>query len=120
MHRSQFDQNLELREERRGDVLIIYLEEERLTGGNAPIFQAHLVHRIMAGNEHLVLDLSQVEAIDQSGIEAIKMGLQAVGTDGDLVLCGISESVMETLRDTLMNQVFGIFREPNDALAALT
>lgn len=120
MYRSQFGQDLQLREEQEGDFLILHVEEEQLDGTNAAIFQAHLIHRIAAGNDHIVVDLSQVKAVDREGLEALKMGLQAVGPDGDLVLCGVTEPVMETLRNTMMNRVFGIFLGPDEALSALT
>lgn len=117
--RSQFGQDLQLREEQEGDFLVLHVEEEQLDATNAAIFQAHLIHRIAAGNDHIVVDLSQVEAIDRNGIDALRMGLQAVRPDGDLVLCGISKPVMETLRHTLMNRIFGIFVGPDEALSAL-
>lgn len=120
MYRPQFGQDLQLREEREGNFLILHVEEERLDASNAMIFQAHLIHRIAAGHDHIVVDLSQVEAIDEEGIDVLRMGLQAVGSDGDLVLCGVTEPVMETLRRTLMNRIFGIFLGPDEALAALT
>ena len=115
----QFGQDLQLREERERGFLIIRVKERQLVAANAPIFQAHLFQRIAAGNEQIVLDLTQVEKIDRDGIEAMKTALQAVGTSGDLVLCGISEPVMETLRETLMNRFFGIFLGPDEAIAAL-
>ncbi len=120
MHRPQFGQDLQLREEQEGRFLILHVEEERLDATNAVLFQAHLIHRIAAGHDHVVVDLSRVEAIDQEGLEALRMGLQAVGPDGDLVLCGVNEPVMETLRQTLMNRIFGIFLGPEEALSALT
>jgi anti-anti-sigma factor len=120
MDRPPFGQDLAVREAQRGKFLVLHVEEEELTAANAPVFQAHLVHRIAAGNHHIILDLSSVEAIDQAGIDAMRTGLQAVGADGDLVLCGITEPVMETLRRTLMNRVFGIFLGPDEAVDALT
>lgn len=120
MPRAQFGQDLKLRESKKGEFLIVHVEEEQLDATNAPIFQAYLIHRILAGNERIVIDLSQVGAIDQDGIDAMRMGLQAVEPEGDLVLCGIPEPVMETLRRTLMNRIFGIFIGPEEAVSALT
>lgn len=120
MHRPQFGQELQLREEREGNFLILHIGEDRLDATNAMIFQAHLIHRIAAGNDHILVDLSEVEAVDQEGIDVLRMGLQAVGPSGDLVLCGVTEPVMKTLRNTLMNRIFGIFVGPDEALSALT
>lgn len=120
MDRPPFGQDLAVRETQNGEFLVIHIEETQLTAENAPVFQAHLVHRIAAGNDHIILDLSSVEAIDRAGIDVMQAGLQAVGAEGDLVLCGITEPVMETLRHTLMNRVFGIFLGPDEAVDALT
>lgn len=120
MDRPLFDQDLALREKRSAHFLIVHVEEVELTAENAPVFQAHLVHRILAGNRHLVLDLSAVEHVDEAGIDAMQAALQAVGSSGDLVLCGLSEQVMEQLRNTFMHRVFGIFLGPDEAIDALT
>ena len=120
MDRPPFGQDLALREQRSAHFLIIYVEEEELTAETAPVFQAHLIHRILAGNRHIVLDLSAVEVVDAAALDAMQAALEAVGADGDLVLCGITESVMEDLRHTLMNRVFGIFIGPEEAVEALT
>lgn len=120
MAQPSFGQELALRETRSGNFLIIHLEEVHIKKSNAPVFQAHLIHRIATGNHHIIIDLSGVEEVDQAGVDAMRAGLQAVGTEGDLVLCCIAESVMETLRRTLMHRVFGIFVSVDDAVNALT
>lgn len=120
MDASPFGRDLALQETQDGNVLIVHVEEEELTADNAMHFQAHLVHRITAGYKRIILDLSQVQAIDQHGIDGMRAGLHAVGGEGDLVLCSITEPVMDTLRSTLMNRVFGIFVSTDEAKAALT
>jgi len=120
MAQPSFGQDLAVRETRSGNFLILHVEEAHIKASNAPVFQAHLIHRIAAGNCHIIVSLAGVEEIDQTGIEAMRAGLQAVGPEGDLVLCCITESVMETLRRTLMHRVFGIFVSLDDAIDALT
>jgi anti-anti-sigma regulatory factor len=115
-----FGQELALSERHNAHFLIVSVEEQALTSTNAPVFQAHLIHRILSGNSHLVIDLSAVESIDAAGLDAMRAALQATGPDGDVVLCGITESVMEALRDSFLNRVFGIFLGPEEAIEALT
>jgi anti-anti-sigma factor len=120
MDRPPFGHDLALQEQRRAHFLIVHVQEEELTARVAPVFQAHLIHRILAGNRHLVLDLSAVRRVDAAGLDAMQAALHAVGTEGDVVLCGISEAVMEALRHSFLNRVFGIFLGPEEAVKALT
>lgn len=115
-----FGQDLALREQHSAHVLIVHVEEYALTSANAPVLQAQLIHRILSGNTHLVIDLSAVESVDAAGLDAMRAALQAAGPDGDVVLCGISEPVMNALRSSLLNRVFGIFLGPEEAVEALT
>jgi len=50
----------------------------------------------------------------------MRTSLQVVEPEGDLVLCSITEPVMEQLRQTLMNRMFGIFLSLDEAIDALT
>jgi len=120
MDRPSFGQGLAVRETQSEGFLVIHVEESRLSTENAPIFQAHLMHRIAAGNDHIILDLATVESIDQAGIDVMRTSLQVVEPEGDLVLCSITEPVMEQLRQTLMNRMFGIFLSLDEAIDALT
>jgi len=120
MRNPPFDQDLALRERHSAHFLIVHVEEHALTSANAPVLQAHLIHRILSGNTHLVIDLSAVESVDAEGLDAMRAALQAAGPDGDVVLCGISEPVMNALRSSLLNRVFGIFLGPEEAVEALT
>jgi anti-sigma B factor antagonist len=46
--------------------------------------------------------------------------LKTVGRNGDLVLCGIKETVMSLFRLTRMDRVFRIFTDQGEATAALS
>lgn len=109
-----------MRETQTGGILILHVQEERLTGPTAPVLQAHLIHRILSGHRRLVIDLAAVQAVDADGLHAIRAACHAAGRQGDVVLCNVTEPVMATLRRVLMNQVFGIFLGPEEAVEALT
>lgn len=120
MNSAPFGQDLALREQESARFLIVHVEEPALTATNAPVFQAHLIHRILSGYSHLVIDLSAVASIDAAGLDAMHAALQAAGPEGDVVLCGMAEPVMDALRSAHLHRMFGIFLGPEEAVAALT
>jgi anti-sigma B factor antagonist len=61
-----------------------------------------------------------VDFIDSSGLGAIVSALKTIGRNGDLVLCGIKETVMSLFRLTRMDRVFRIFTDQGEATAALS
>ena len=79
-----------------------------------------MVDWINQGNRRIVLDLSEVDFIDSSGLGAIVSSLKTLGNDGDLVICGIRETVMGLFKITRMNRVFQIFATESEAIEALS
>lgn len=102
-----------------GDLLLVTPLEKRLDASAAADFKGKIVDWINAGNNRIVLDLSQVEFVDSSGLGAIVSCLKTLGGNGDLVICGIRETVMSLFQLTRMNRVFQIFPTETEALKAL-
>jgi anti-sigma B factor antagonist len=75
---------------------------------------------IGAGNRRIVLNLSEVDFIDSSGLGAIVSSLKKIGNDGDLVICSVRETVMSLFRLTRMNRVFDILSSEEEAIGALS
>lgn len=67
-----------------------------------------------------MLDLSEVDFIDSSGLGAIVSSLKAVGKQGNLIICGIGETVLSLFRLTRMDRVFQIVSSPEEAVRALS
>lgn len=102
-----------------GDLLIVTPLEKRLDASAAADFKGKIVDWINAGNNRIVLDLSQVDFVDSSGLGAIVSCLKTLGGNGDLVICGIRETVMCLFQLTRMNRVFQIFPTEAEALKTL-
>ncbi len=110
---------MEIEEKKVGEVLVVLPREKRIDASVSTGFKGRMVDWINQGNKRIVLDLSEVDFIDSSGLGAIVSSLKTLGTDGDLVICGIRETVMGLFKLTRMNRVFQIFNDESEAIKAL-
>lgn len=91
------------------DVLVLKPASRRIEASTSSDFKSTVAEWIKKGHRRIVLDLAGIDFIDSSGLGAIISSLKSVGDGGDLVLCNISEQVMNLFRLTRMNRVFAIF-----------
>ncbi|MBI3248276.1 MAG: STAS domain-containing protein [Deltaproteobacteria bacterium] len=103
-----------------GNILIIHPIEARLDARVAVSFKEAMVGFIKEGNNRLILNLSDVEFIDSSGLGAIVSSLKALGLRGELAICGTRDTVLTMFKLTRMDKVFRIFSQEEEAVAALT
>lgn len=60
-----------------------------------------------AGNNFVLLDMTDVDSIDSSGLGALIISLKMLRTaGGDLYLCSIAEPVKNLLRIAMMDRLF--------------
>ncbi len=111
---------MDIEDRKIDNILIVKFMEKRIDASVSTEFKGRMVDWINAGNRRIVLDLSYVDFIDSSGLGAIVSSLKTIGTDGDLVICGIKETVMGLFRLTRMNRVFQIFPSQPEAIKALS
>ncbi|OPY14600.1 MAG: Anti-sigma-B factor antagonist [Syntrophus sp. PtaU1.Bin005] len=111
---------MQLHQNKMGDVLIVRPLERRIDAATATEFKEKMSEWIGAGNRRIVLNLSEVDFIDSSGLGAIVSSLKKIGNDGDLVICSVRETVMSLFRLTRMNRVFDILSSEEEAIGALS
>jgi anti-sigma B factor antagonist len=102
-----------------GAVTVVKVYDKRLVAKVAVEFKENMLRLINQGNRSLALDLSDVDFVDSSGLGAIVSSLKAIGRDGDLVVCGLKEPVMQVFSLTRMDKVFRIFSNVEEAAAYL-
>jgi len=102
-----------------GNVVVAKPLERRLDARSAPEFKAAMARLVRDGHARIVLDLSDVEFVDSSGLGAIVSALKQVAGTGDLVLCGTRPAVMSMFKLTRLDKVFQMFALADDAVAAL-
>lgn len=111
---------MQLEEKKIGDILKVKVLGKRIDASGAMDFKSQMLDWINAGSRRILLDLSEVDFVDSSGLGAIVSSLKAIGNGGDLFICGVRETVMSLFRLTRMNRVFQIFDSEEQALRVLT
>jgi anti-sigma B factor antagonist len=102
-----------------GSILTITVVPKRLDAKIAVEFKDKMTELINAGNHNIILDLSNVDFVDSSGLGAIVTSLKILGRRGDLVVAGVKNDVMTMFTLTRMDRVFRMFPTTADAQQAL-
>lgn len=111
---------MQLEEKKSGNVLVVSILEARMDARVTADFKSRMFSIISSGNNFIVLNFSEVDFIDSSGLGAIVSVLKSIGKNGDIVLSGINDTVMTMFRLTRMDKVFDIFPNEKDAVAELS
>lgn len=111
---------MQIKDKKVAGILIVKPADKRIDASVATDFKGKMIDWINAGNKRIVLNLSDVDFIDSSGLGAIVSSLKAIGNEGDLVICGVKDTVMTLFSLTRMNRVFQMFATEEEALKALS
>jgi len=103
-----------------GNVLVTAVLDKRLDAGAVDDFKTKMAQYIADGESIIVLNLSNVEFVDSSGLGAIVGALKMMGDNGKMVICGAADSTMRMFKLTRMNKVFNMFESERDAIHALS
>lgn len=104
---------------RKDGVLIITPKVKRIDASIASDFKAKLIDFLDNGDKVIVINLSQVDFIDSSGLGAMVLILRRIGTDGKVKLCKLNESVRSIFELTRLDEVFEIHKSEEGALESL-
>ena len=110
---------MDVEERKEGKVLVVKLRNKRLDAQIAMEFKQKMSDYIAKENFYVVLNISEVEFIDSSGLGAIVSALKLLGGRGDLVISGTQDSVMRMFKLTRMNKVFNMFDTEREAVESL-
>lgn len=109
---------MKLRVEQSGNVTVIHVESNHLDAGNTTQFR-NAVSEAIAGRQGVLIDLTDVQFVDSSGLGALLSCLRQISADGGrLRLCGISRTVRSLFELVRMHRVFEIHGSREEALAA--
>jgi anti-sigma B factor antagonist len=111
---------MEIEQTKQGHILIAKILNKRLDARGADDFRKIMLKSISNGGRSIVLDISEVDFVDSSGLGAMVSVLKSLGEDGDIVICGPSESAMRMFKLTRMNKVFRIVENQDEAVRALS
>ncbi|MEL7105855.1 MAG: STAS domain-containing protein [Pseudomonadota bacterium] len=102
--------------ERNGDI-VVRMDEARIDAAIAVSFKDAMRAHFSGPHPRVVLDLSQVEFVDSSGLGAIVAILKEAGDDKSFALAGMTPGVEKVFRLTRMDSVFTIYPSVEDGFA---
>ena len=111
---------VQFRETQTDKFTIVKVLDARLDAKVASEFRQGLVDFIRKGHMFLVLDLSDVEFIDSSGLGALVSTLKTLGGQGDLVICSIQKPLLVLFELTRLDRVFRLFKDSEEAIEVLS
>lgn len=107
--------NLETTE--NGDLQIVTVREPRIDAAVAIQFKDRMRELTANGAPHVVLDLSEVDFMDSSGLGAIVAAMKLLGATRRLDLAALRPNVEKVFRLTRMDSVFTIHDDVAQARA---
>jgi anti-sigma B factor antagonist len=96
---------------------IVTVNAERIDAAIAIQFKEDMRTETESGAARVILDLSEVEFIDSSGLGAIVAAMKQLGSSRKLDLAGLSPMVDKVFRLTRMDTVFDLYASLSEATA---
>ncbi|WP_424967104.1 MULTISPECIES: STAS domain-containing protein [unclassified Dinoroseobacter] len=100
------------------DVVVAEVHEERIDASSAVQFKDVMQEIGRGDGSRVILDLTQVQFLDSSGLGAVVAVMKAFAPNKTLELAGLSPVVEKVFRLTRMDKVFKIYNSPEQALEA--
>ncbi len=97
---------------------VITVHSDRIDAAMAIQFKEDMRSTAQGGAPWVVLDLTDVEFIDSSGLGAIVASMKQLGSERRLDLAGLHPFVEKVFRLTRMDTVFKLYPTLDDALTA--
>jgi len=114
---SQKEKAMNLVNETRNDVVILYVKEERLDAHNSAELKSAVQKLFEDGKKNVLVDLKDVRFIDISGLGALVSGFKnAISHQGNLKLSSLQSQVKSMFELTRLHRVFEIFPSSVEAI----
>lgn len=102
-----------------GTALVVTACEPRIDAAVAVQFKDKLREVTEGGPSRVILDLSNVDFLDSSGLGAVVASMKLLGADRKLELAGLTPTVEKVFRLTRMDTVFTIHKDVSDVTTGL-
>ena len=110
---------MDCEEKQIDNILIIKLPGSRFDAHISDDFKSTMHRHIENGHRRIVLDFSEINFIDSSGLGTIVHVLKMLKGDGDIVISGATDTVMRMFKLTRMNKIFNMVENESLALSLL-
>lgn len=85
---------------------------------SSPVVQLAIMDAWNKGAKSIIIDLSEVDFMDSSGLSALVSGMKTLRkTGGRLCICNANAQIRTAMRLTMLDRVFPIFDTLEEALA---
>ena len=99
-------------------VLVVTVMDRRIDAAVAVRFKDKMQELTEIASDRVILDLSQVEFLDSSGLGAVVGSMKNLGRERKLDLAALTPTVEKVFRITRMDRVFRLFPTTEEALEA--
>lgn len=110
---------MDLRSRSEDSLQVVSVHDSRIDAAVAIEFKEAMRSATDGGDDTVVLDLSEVQFIDSSGLGAIVAAMKQMGQSRKLALAGLTPTVEKVFRLTRMDSVFPVFPTLDGAIAEL-
>jgi len=100
-------------------VIVIKPLLKRIDASVATEFKSDFIELVNKGDEKIVINLSEVDFIDSSGLGVLVLVLRRLGPEGKIKLCKVNDSVRSIFELTRLNEVFDIHKTVEGAVEGL-
>jgi len=107
-----------VKEQQKG-VTIIKVEDERFDSTIAPQLKSELLFLVNEGTRNVLIDLSEVNYADSSGLGAFLFGIrQLKNVDGQLKLLAANERIMSLVRIARLDGILLNYQDKEQAVSS--
>ncbi|MEL7131904.1 MAG: STAS domain-containing protein [Pseudomonadota bacterium] len=110
---------MDLRSRSEESLQVVSVHDSRIDAAVAIEFKEAMRGATNNTNDTVVLDLSEVQFIDSSGLGAIVAAMKQMGQSRKLALAGLTPTVEKVFRLTRMDSVFPVFPTLDGAISEL-
>lgn len=102
------------------DGIRVISTERQLTGANQGRLRTRIQEEMDAGALRILLDLSETERVDSSGLgEVVRLHNMVRGNDGRLCLYGLQESAQLLVKLTKLDEILEVYESRDEAVSAM-
>jgi len=101
------------------NILVLNPLVKSIDSSNSASFKSQTLELINQGNHYILLNLTNIDFIDSSGLGSIISIFKALTEKGSLAIFGTKKSVSSLFKMTRMDRVFSMYDEEIDARHAI-
>ena len=99
------------------DVLVVYIQETRLTSVEAPDAKTEMLKILSEDAECFIFNLNQIETMDSTGLGALLFGVrQGNNLDKDVCFCEAQKKVQFLVRIAHLEEMMDIYSSEQEAI----